>query len=132
MHEIIFKFTKIDESVDAMQEEPLFMDDEEELFIELPEEPEEPSEDEEIIEMKTSELTSVLSKVFGFSSFRIGQEETVRNILAGKSTLTVVPTGSGKSLCYQVGYTKFTLLPHTSYPRTYLLEPLLLYLHCCL
>jgi ATP-dependent DNA helicase RecQ len=45
---------------------------------------------------------AILSTVFGFSSFRPGQEEIVSTLLAGKNVLAVMPTGSGKSLCYQV------------------------------
>ena len=43
-----------------------------------------------------------LKTVFGFDSFREGQERIVEQILAGKSALAVFPTGSGKSLCYQL------------------------------
>ena len=45
---------------------------------------------------------AILSTVFGFSGFRPGQEEIVSTLLAGKNVLAVMPTGSGKSLCYQV------------------------------
>ncbi len=44
----------------------------------------------------------VLAEVFGYGEFRPGQEETVAAILAGENVLTVMPTGSGKSLCYQI------------------------------
>ncbi|MGE0666718.1 MAG: DNA helicase RecQ [Sphingomonadales bacterium] len=44
----------------------------------------------------------VLKDVFGFDGFRPGQEEAVDAILAGRNVLTVMPTGSGKSLCFQV------------------------------
>jgi ATP-dependent DNA helicase RecQ len=44
----------------------------------------------------------VLESVFGFSSFRPGQEEVVGSVLAGRDTLAVMPTSGGKSLCYQV------------------------------
>jgi ATP-dependent DNA helicase RecQ len=45
---------------------------------------------------------SLLHSVFGFSAFRPGQEEIVRAVLDGENVLTVMPTGSGKSLCYQL------------------------------
>lgn len=44
----------------------------------------------------------ILKDVFGFTSFRPGQEQVVDALLAGRSTLAVMPTGSGKSLCFQV------------------------------
>src|SRR5690348_2938216 len=44
----------------------------------------------------------VLKDVFGFDEFRPGQEDAIDAILAGQNVLTVMPTGSGKSLCYQV------------------------------
>jgi ATP-dependent DNA helicase RecQ len=39
---------------------------------------------------------------FGFSDFRPGQERAVQSVLAGRDTLVVLPTGGGKSVCYQV------------------------------
>ncbi len=45
---------------------------------------------------------AVLKDVFGFPTFREGQEAVVDALLAGENALTVMPTGSGKSLCYQV------------------------------
>lgn len=44
----------------------------------------------------------VLKKYFGYNQFRAGQEEIVNSILAGNCVLTVLPTGAGKSLCYQI------------------------------
>ena len=44
----------------------------------------------------------VLREVFGFEDFRPGQEAIVDGLLAGAHVLAVMPTGSGKSLCYQV------------------------------
>src|SRR6201994_4006633 len=44
----------------------------------------------------------VLKDVFGFDAFRPGQEEAIDALLAGGHVLTVMPTGSGKSLCYQI------------------------------
>jgi ATP-dependent DNA helicase RecQ len=45
---------------------------------------------------------SLLHKVFGFGSFRAGQSEIIETILSGRDVLAVMPTGSGKSLCYQL------------------------------
>ena len=44
----------------------------------------------------------VLSEVFGFAAFRPGQERVIEALLAGSNALAVMPTGSGKSLCFQV------------------------------
>ncbi len=44
----------------------------------------------------------ILRDVFGYTAFRPGQEEIVDLILAGEGVLAVMPTGSGKSLCYQI------------------------------
>ena len=44
----------------------------------------------------------LLARVFGFSQFRPGQEEIVRAVIAGQDVLAIMPTGGGKSLCYQL------------------------------
>ena len=44
----------------------------------------------------------MLKDVFGFDGFRPGQEDVVDALLTGRNVLTVMPTGSGKSLCFQV------------------------------
>src|SRR6201993_336206 len=47
-------------------------------------------------------IRSTLKSSFGFDTFRNGQEAVITKILEGKSALAVFPTGSGKSLCYQL------------------------------
>ena len=47
-------------------------------------------------------LRSQLLEHFGFKRFRLGQEEAVASAMQGKDTVVVMPTGSGKSLCYQL------------------------------
>src|ERR1700678_1416740 len=47
-------------------------------------------------------ICSTLKERFGFDTFREGQEAVILKILEGKSALAVFPTGSGKSLCYQL------------------------------
>lgn len=49
-----------------------------------------------------SQADDILHRVFGFPAFRPGQEEIVRAVLAGQNTLAIMPTGGGKSLCYQL------------------------------
>src|SRR5437764_6066881 len=45
---------------------------------------------------------AALREHFGYSAFRPGQEAAVESVLAGRDTMVVLPTGGGKSLCYQV------------------------------
>ena len=49
-----------------------------------------------------SESLNILKKYWKFSSFRPRQEEIIRSVLEGKDTLALLPTGGGKSLCFQV------------------------------
>jgi ATP-dependent DNA helicase RecQ len=49
-----------------------------------------------------SKLNNSLKEVFSFGGFRHGQEQTITQLLNGNSSLSIFPTGSGKSLCYQL------------------------------
>ena len=48
------------------------------------------------------DLSEVLKKHFGFDTFKGDQEAIIRNVLAGNDTFVLMPTGGGKSLCYQL------------------------------
>lgn len=58
-----------------------------------------------------SDLTLFLKEKFHFETFKQGQEETIASLLEGNDTFTVLPTGTGKSLCYQ--YPSYLLEGHT-------------------
>ena len=45
---------------------------------------------------------TLLQSVFGFDAFRPGQEEIVDAVVAGQNVLAIMPTGGGKSLCFQL------------------------------
>lgn len=47
-------------------------------------------------------LKDALKQYFGFTTFRPGQESIISSVLEGQHTLGILPTGSGKSLCYQL------------------------------
>lgn len=50
----------------------------------------------------TADLSKELKKYFGFSTFKGQQEEIIKNLLEGKDIFVLMPTGGGKSLCYQL------------------------------
>ena len=52
--------------------------------------------------MSSTQLTEELKKKFGFSSFKGLQEEVIQNVLAKRNSFVIMPTGGGKSLCYQL------------------------------
>ena len=71
-------------------------------------------------------LSDTLNKTFGFTSFRPNQEPVCRAAVEGRDVLLVMPTGSGKSLCYQLpglarqGTTLVISVPHgSSLPQLY-------------
>jgi ATP-dependent DNA helicase RecQ len=62
------------------------------------------------VTVEISTLRRTLRRKFGFRTLREGQEEVIRSVVDGRDTLAIMPTGAGKSLCYQ--------LPGTSLPGT--------------
>ncbi|MFR5880782.1 MAG: DEAD/DEAH box helicase [Cloacibacillus evryensis] len=51
---------------------------------------------------QTEQALEVLKKVFGYGSFRKGQQEIIEAVTSGRDALGIMPTGAGKSLCYQI------------------------------
>ena len=49
-----------------------------------------------------TDLQTLLRDIFGFDQFRAGQQDIVEAVCAGKNVLAIMPTGGGKSLCYQL------------------------------
>ena len=55
-----------------------------------------------IAELDTAELHQTLKSFFGFEGFKGSQEKIIQSVLSGKDTFVIMPTGGGKSLCYQL------------------------------
>ena len=49
-----------------------------------------------------SSLKELLKKIFGFDAFKGDQEAIINSVLSGKDTFVIMPTGGGKSMCYQL------------------------------
>lgn len=54
------------------------------------------------VDLSKIDLHAKLKELFGFDQFKGNQEAIIRNVLAGKNTFVLMPTGGGKSLCYQL------------------------------
>lgn len=54
------------------------------------------------MELLENKLDEELKRTFGYSSFREGQKEIIRDVMSGQDVLGILPTGTGKSLCYQL------------------------------
>ncbi|MFI5206031.1 MAG: DEAD/DEAH box helicase, partial [Candidatus Paceibacterales bacterium] len=54
------------------------------------------------MEVASMALDEALQEYFGFSKFKGNQEKIIRSLLAGRDTFVIMPTGGGKSLCYQL------------------------------
>ncbi|MBX2917523.1 MAG: DNA helicase RecQ [Cyclobacteriaceae bacterium] len=55
-----------------------------------------------LVAEEKSELKAKLKEIFGYGNFRGNQEAVIKNILGGRNTFVIMPTGAGKSLCYQL------------------------------
>ena len=76
-----------------------------------------------------STLQQSLKTTFGFDDFRIGQEQTITQLLNGDSSLAIFPTGAGKSLCYQLAAINLPHLTLVVSPLLALMKDQLAFLH---
>ncbi|MCD4788650.1 MAG: DNA helicase RecQ [Bacteroidales bacterium] len=55
-----------------------------------------------MVKIENYSLRDLLKKIFGFDSFKGNQETIIKSVLAGENTFVIMPTGGGKSMCYQL------------------------------
>ncbi|MDP5132264.1 MAG: RecQ family ATP-dependent DNA helicase [Paraglaciecola sp.] len=77
----------------------------------------------------TEHLATELQRLFGFETFRQGQQDVVEHLLAGHSSLAIFPTGAGKSLCYQFVASQLPHLTLVVSPLLALMKDQLAFLH---
>ena len=53
-------------------------------------------------EQNFARALQILQQTFGYKSFRPAQETVVKSLLEGRETVAIMPTGAGKSICFQV------------------------------
>ena len=61
-----------------------------------------------------ADLSNLLLKHFGFNRFRENQFEIIESLVTGNDTMVIMPTGGGKSLCYQISALYMNCLLYTS------------------
>lgn len=74
-------------------------------------------------------IEQTLARTFGYDGFRPGQEQVVGAVVAGRSVAAIFPTGSGKSLCYQLPALHLPHLTLVVSPLLALMQDQLAFLH---
>ncbi len=74
-------------------------------------------------------IEQTLARVFGYDGFRPGQQQAIRAVVAGRSAAAIFPTGSGKSLCYQLPALHLPHLTLVVSPLLALMQDQLAFLH---
>jgi ATP-dependent DNA helicase RecQ len=79
--------------------------------------------------MQSTQLQQTLQSVFGFDALRPGQQQVIEAVMSGYSAAAIFPTGSGKSLCYQLPATQLPNLTLVISPLLALMKDQLNFLH---